>query len=169
VDSFTDTISLAVVDIAQWATFDEKHTLMVDALSDKLDQSPSVFSAISDARNAALEMMPGTSDRTAGIDYGTLLRGFLQSVDDAAVTSKVQDALTAYEPLVAYFVKDSVMDDATGLSIYWPSPSFLYHPYVPMAGLAFAPRLLRMFASDGLGPPGALCMEETDTASYCWV
>ena len=67
------------------------------------------------------------------MDYGTLLRGFLQSVDDTAVTSKVQDALAAYEALVAYFVKDSVMEDATGLSIYWPTPSYMYHSYVPMA------------------------------------
>jgi hypothetical protein len=43
------------------------------------------------------------------------------------------DALAAYEALVAYFVKDSVMEDATGLSIYWPTPSYMYHSYVPMA------------------------------------
>jgi hypothetical protein len=60
----TDTISLAVVDIAQWATFNEKHTLMVDALSAELDESAAFFSRVTAARNAALEMMPGTSDRT---------------------------------------------------------------------------------------------------------
>jgi len=62
VDSYTDTISLAVVDIGQWAAFDEKHTLMVDALSDELDESSQFFNAISAARNAALEMMPGTGE-----------------------------------------------------------------------------------------------------------
>jgi hypothetical protein len=63
----------------------------------------------------------------AGIDYGTLLTGFLQAIDDPALTSTVRSALTAYTTLIAHFVKDAPMDDATGLSIYWPNPSYLYH------------------------------------------
>ena len=68
-------------------------------------------------------MMPGYESE--GIDLGTLLDALAGDLP-GDLSTKASAALTNYNELVTYFVKDVLMREGTGLSIYWPNPSYFY-------------------------------------------
>ncbi|KAK3279127.1 hypothetical protein CYMTET_12966 [Cymbomonas tetramitiformis] len=133
--SGTDTITLSVINIAEFLSFRTGFQRLIDALATalqgtELDGQDALVLGLAEVQSSSLEMIrtPGY-DKESLLDLGMLLRGMnVEGWKGAAAIPEglLDELIDSYDRAIAHQVTDVVMAQATGLSIYFPRTAAEY-------------------------------------------